>query len=194
MPATYRLFVSLLFVLYFCFEVTAHAGSVAAPPIALQNRVTAALEASNGFHNRFDAEVWLMVMSRHLKPFMAGKSKRLSFLRILHQEAVLAKVSPDLALALIQVESGFNQFAISSAGAEGYMQIMPFWARRAGKKPINLFDVRTNLRIGCTILRYYLDRSHNDWVRALARYNGSSGHAGYPYEVLRVLNTRWQPN
>lgn len=194
MPVVYRLFAPLLFVLYFCFKVTAYAGPFTAPPIALQNRVTAALKTSNGFYNRFDAEVWLMAMSRRLKPFMAGKSKRLGFLRILHQEAVLAKVSPDLALALIQVESGFNQFAISSAGAEGYMQIMPFWARRASMKPINLFDVRTNLRIGCTILRYYLDQSHNDWVKALARYNGSSGHAGYSYEVLKALNSRWQPN
>lgn len=135
-----------------------------------------------------------MAMSRRLKPFMASRSRRLNFLRILHQEAVFARVSPDLALALIQVESGFNQFAISSAGAEGYMQIMPFWARRANKRPVNLFDVRTNLRVGCTILRYYLDRTHNDWVRALALYNGSASRANYPYEVLKALNTRWQPN
>lgn len=193
--AAHRWHTTLFFVPVFFVSAVVHAGSLDnAPPPALQKRVTAALKASDGFHNHFDAEVWLMVMSRRLKPFMVGKKKRLNFLRILHQEAVFAKVSPDLALALIQVESGFHRFAISSAGAEGYMQIMPFWARDAGKRPVNLFNVRTNLRIGCTILRYYLDQTRNNWVRALARYNGSTGRASYPYEVLRVLNTHWQPN
>lgn len=183
-----------LAILLFFIGPVAYAGSSAVPPLALQYRVTAALKASDGFHSRFGAEVWLMAMSSRLKPFMAGRAKRLDFLRLLHQEAVFAKVSPDLALALIQVESGFNQFAISSAGAEGYMQIMLFWARNAGNRPVNLFDVRTNLRIGCTILRYYLDQTDNNWVQALARYNGSEGRAAYPYEVLKVLNTRWLPH
>ena len=132
-------------------------------------------------------------MSGRLAPFMPDPLQRVDFLRIVHQEALRARLEPELVLAVIQIESRFDRFALSSAGAQGYMQIMPFWLREIGDPQGNLFDPRTNLRMGCTILRYYLDRTHDDWVSALARYNGSSGRADYPYRVLRALNGRWAP-
>ena len=163
------------------------------PSAVLRNRMAAALKAGNDFRDRYDAEVWLMDMSNRLKPLMSGEAKRLKFLRILHEEAARANVPPGLALAVIQIESGFNRFAISRTGAEGYMQIMPFWMAEIGVPRKNLFDTRTNLRLGCTILRYYLDQARNDWIKALALYNGSTGRADYPYKVLKTLNTRWSP-
>lgn len=180
------------------FVAMAVAGRVVAAPAggpsaALRNRMAAALKAGNDFPDRYDAEVWLMDMSNRLKPFMSGQAKRLNFLRILHEEAVRANVPPGLALAVVQIESGFKRFAISKTGAEGYMQIMPFWIAQIGAPNKNLFDTRTNLRLGCTILRYYLDQARNDWVKALSLYNGSTGRADYPYKVLKTLNSRWSP-
>lgn len=171
----------------------AHAGPTGEPSAALRSRMAAALKAPDGFVDRYDAEVWLVDMSGRLAPFMPNAAARMSFLRILHEEATRAKLSPELVLAVIQIESRFDRFAISSSGAEGYMQIMPFWIEEIGGKGDNLFHTRTNLRMGCTILRYYLDQTHNDWVKALALYNGSSGRADYPYKVLSTLNHRWSP-
>jgi soluble lytic murein transglycosylase-like protein len=110
---------------------------------------------------------------------------------VLHQEADRANITPELALAVIHIESRFDRYAISSAGAQGYMQIMPFWLREIAGPEENLFHTRTNLRMGCTILRYYLDRSKGDLVKALARYNGSAGKPQYPALVIGVLNKRY---
>lgn len=169
------------------------AGPTGEPDAALRARMAAALKAPDGFVDRYAAEVWLVDMSTRLKPFMPDPTARIDFLTTLHQEAVRAKVPPELALAVIQIESRFDRFAISRSGAEGYMQIMPFWLDEIGAKGDNLFHARTNLRMGCTILRYYLDQTHDSWVKALARYNGSTGRADYPYKVLQALNTRWSP-
>jgi len=95
-------------------------------------------------------------------------------------------------LGLIEIESKFRKYAVSSAGARGYMQVMPFWTALVGTPDHNLFHLRTNLRYGCVILRHYLDLEKGDLVRALARYNGSLGKAtGYPDKVLRAWRTRW---
>ena len=102
-----------------------------------------------------------------------------------------ARLPPELVLALIQVESRFDRFAISSAGAQGLMQIMPFWLKQIGRPGDNLFKSTTNLRMGCTILRYYLDKEKGDMTRALARYNGSLGSHVYPNLVYSALRTRW---
>lgn len=171
----------------------AHAGPTGEPSAALRSRMATALQAPDGFVDRYDAEVWLVDMSGRLKRFMPDAAARISFLRMLHEEAARAKLSPELVLAVIQIESRFDRFAISRSGAEGYMQIMPFWIEEIGGKGDNLFHTRTNLRMGCNILRYYLDKTHDDWVKALARYNGSSGRADYPYKVLSALNGRWSP-
>jgi soluble lytic murein transglycosylase-like protein len=95
-------------------------------------------------------------------------------------------------LGLIEVESYFRRHAISSAGARGYMQIMPFWTRLIGNSdPASLFDMRTNIRMGCLILRHYLDIEHGDLFRALGRYNGSLGRPEYPNAVLKGWK-KWQ--
>lgn len=107
-------------------------------------------------------------------------------------EAALAGLSPELVLALIQVESAFDPTAVSSAGAQGLMQIMPFWKEVIGRPEDDLFDAALNLRYGCTILAHYLRVEEGDLTRALARYNGSLGQTWYPERVMRAWSTRWR--
>lgn len=183
----------LLAIALLALSSPAWAGPTGQPSAALRQRLQVALKAPDGFIDRYTAEVWLVDMSGRLKPFMPNAAARMRFLRLLHAEATRARVSPELILAVIQIESRFDRYAISSSGAEGYMQIMPFWLKEVGDKNGNLFSPETNLRMGCTILRYYLDQTHDDWVKALARYNGSAGRADYPYKVLQALNSRWSP-
>lgn len=167
------------------------AGPTGTPEPELRTLLTQAIVASDSFDDRFEAEVWLTDMNGRLQRFMGSGAERLEFLRLLHREAARARIPPELALAVIEVESRFDRFAISSAGAQGYMQIMPFWLKEIAGPEENLFHARTNLRMGCTILRYYLDRERGDLFKALARYNGSYGKPQYPDLVLRVLNRRW---
>lgn len=162
-----------------------------APDPALREALKHAVQASDSFRNRFHAEVWLMDMSRRLATRMPDAAKRLEFLRILHYEATRAELAPEWVLAVIQVESNFQRFAISSAGARGYMQVMPFWLAEIGRPEDNMFDTETNLRMGCTILRHYLDIEKGNLTRALARYNGSLGKTWYPDRVFRALDTAW---
>lgn len=150
-----------------------------------------AIKESNSFEDRFDAEVWLVDMSNRLKKKMPNPEKRLKLLRQIHLEASRAKLHPELVLAVIDVESNFDRFAISKAGAQGLMQVMPFWLKEIGQPRDSLFNVQTNLRMGCTILKYYLKKEKGDLTRALARYNGSLGRYKYPNKVFRLLNKRW---
>ncbi len=151
-----------------------------------------ATEASDSFSNRYDAEVWLVDMSHRLEYKVPDPEKRLRMLQQIHYEATRAELYPELVLAVIDVESNFNQFAISSAGAMGLMQVMPFWLKEIGHPDDNLFHLKTNLRMGCTILRYYLDMEKGDLTQALARYNGSKGSYRYTNKVFKVLNERWR--
>jgi soluble lytic murein transglycosylase-like protein len=157
----------------------------------LKQRLIAALAEHDDFIDRFDAEVWLTDMSQRLSKTIGEEPERLELLRHIHAEAARAKLPPELVLAVIQVESNFDRFAISEAGARGLMQVMPFWLKELGRPNDNLFDVATNLRIGCTILRYYLDKEKGDRVRALARYNGSAGSYRYPNLVFAALRNKW---
>jgi len=116
---------------------------------------------------------------------------RRRFLTVLHYEADRAGLDPQLVLGLIQVESGFNQYAISSSSAIGYMQVMPFWIRQIGEKGQDLFNLETNLRYGCTILRHYIDAEHGNLYMALGHYNGTPGRAHYPEQVLAAWKHRW---
>jgi len=150
-----------------------------------------AIKESNSFEDRFDAEVWLVDMSNRLKKKMPNPEKRLNLLRQIHREASRVKLHPELVLAVIDVESNFDRFAISKAGAQGLMQVMPFWLKEIGQPRDSLFNVQTNLRMGCTILKYYLNKEKGDLTRALARYNGSLGRHKYPNKVYKFLNTRW---
>ena len=150
-----------------------------------------AIKDSESFNDRFDAEVWLTDMSNRLKKKIKQPEKRLTLLRQIHHESSRAGLHPELVLAVIDVESNFDRFAISSAGAQGLMQVMPFWLKEIGKPRDSLFNVRTNLRMGCTILKYYLKKEKGDLTRALARYNGSLGRYKYPNKVFKLLNKRW---
>lgn len=151
-----------------------------------------AIEASDSFSNRYDAEVWLVDMSNRLAGKVPDPEKRLRMLQQIHYEASRAELYPELVLAVIDVESNFNQFAISRVGAMGLMQVMPFWLKEIGHPDDNLFNLKTNLRMGCTILRYYLDMEKGDLTQALARYNGSKGSYRYTNKVFKVLNERWR--
>jgi soluble lytic murein transglycosylase-like protein len=146
---------------------------------------------ADSFADRFDAEVWLVDMSNRLKPFIKDPRKRLELLRAVHREATLADLKPDLVLALIEVESHFDRYAVSRVGAQGLMQIMPFWKNEIGRPDDSLIDIDTNLRYGCRILQYYIKKEDGNWMNALARYNGSLGKYWYPERVMTAWKRRW---
>ncbi|THF62275.1 lytic transglycosylase domain-containing protein [Pseudothauera nasutitermitis] len=135
-----------------------------------------------------EAERWLADMSRRLERRIPDANYRRELLTTVHYEATRAGLDPQLVLGLIQVESNFRKYAVSTAGARGYMQVMPFWTEVIGTSADNLFHLRTNLRYGCTILRHYLDIEKGDLFRALGRYNGSLGKAHYP----NLVRTAWE--
>ncbi len=150
-----------------------------------------AVEADLGFEDRFDAQVWLLDMSQRLEKFVADPKTRIEMLQRVHYEARRVDIEPELVLAVIEVESAFDEYAISVSGARGLMQVMPFWLDEIGISDQNLFKINTNLRMGCTILRYYIDMEPDDLGRALARYNGSLGKTVYPDKVIAALQRNW---
>lgn len=143
------------------------------------------------FASEVEARHWLAAMSKRLASRIADRLRREEFLVSVHYEAKRAGLDPQLVLGVIQVESNFRKYAISRAGARGYMQVMPFWIGLIGRNDDNLFHLRTNLRFGCVILRHYLDQEKGDLFRALGRYNGSLGHPGYPSLVIRAWQRDW---
>lgn len=169
------------------------AAQAAEPPDpVLKSRLQQAVDSSDSFVDRFEAEVWLSDMDQRLarhRPKL-GADYRLDLLKQVHHEATRAAISPELVLAVIDIESRFDRYAISAVGAQGLMQVMPFWLKEIGHPEDNLFDLHTNLRMGCTILKYYLDKSDGDVRRALGRYNGTR-HRKYGDKVLNVLSSRW---
>ena len=134
---------------------------------------------------------WLTEMSRRLEKRIPDRSYREELLTTVHYEATRAGLDPQMVLGLIHVESAFRKYAVSDAGARGYMQVMPFWIKTIGLPEDNLFHLRTNLRYGCTILRHYLDVEKGDVFRALGRYNGSLGKAEYPNLVRAAWENHW---
>jgi soluble lytic murein transglycosylase-like protein len=182
----------------------AHAGAQVEEPLA--NSVRSALAASvndaappTAAFDNIEARLaylrWLGEMSNRLKKRKAEHVARVEFLETAWYESKRAGLEPSLLLGLIQVESGFRKYAISSAGARGYTQVMPFWARLIGNgDPRHLFHMQTNLRFGCVILRHYLDLERGDLYLALGRYNGSRGRPDYPNAVFASQRAwAWQP-
>jgi len=159
---------------------------------ALRELLRTAANESDSFADRFDAVVWLTDMSRRLERKLPDANFRVELLKNVHYEATRADLEPELVLSVIQIESNFDIFAISSAGARGLMQVMPFWLKEIGRPGDNLFKVQTNLRYGCTILRYYLDMEKGDRMRALSRYNGTR-ETRYASSVFRMLYGPWRP-
>jgi soluble lytic murein transglycosylase-like protein len=170
---------------------TATAATSERPDEELRRTLIKAIESSDSFKDRFEAEVWLTDMSHRLETRVKDPKERLTILKTVHYEAQRAELEPELVLALIDVESRYDRFAISSAGAQGLMQIMPFWLDEIGHPEDNLFHITTNIRLGCTILKYYLNREKGNLYRALARYNGSVGKYWYPNLVFNALSSRW---
>ncbi|MBL0075046.1 MAG: lytic transglycosylase domain-containing protein [Rhodocyclaceae bacterium] len=179
---------------------TAHAGNQQYEPLAAS--VQAALSAAiadkaapnphfSSVQEKLDWVNWQTEMSVRLAKRMPDRDTRLDFLRTVFYEAKRAGLDPQMVLGLIQVESGFHKYAVSKAGARGYMQVMPFWKKLIGNGDQNLFLMRNNLRFGCTILRHYLDIEKGDLYRALGRYNGSLGKPEYPNMVRGAWEKHW---
>jgi len=175
----------------------AQAGAQIYEPLAesVRGRLSAAIADKSvpelAFQDREAGHQWIFEMSRRLEKRIADRKQRLELLRTVHFEALRAGLDPQLVLGVIEVESGFRKYAVSKAGARGYMQVMPFWIKLIGARSNNLFHLRTNLRYGCLILRHYLDREKGDYFRALGRYNGSLGKPDYPRAVLAAWKVRW---
>lgn len=143
-------------------------------------------------HQRINYLNWLGAMSTRLREDLPDLQSRIEFLETTWYEARRAGLDAALVLAVIEVESAFRKYAISSAGATGYMQVMPFWTRVVGDGDRSkLFHMQSNLRYGCAILRMYLDQEEGDYFLALGRYNGSRGQSAYPDAVLRAWK-RWE--
>ncbi len=187
----------LIAILLFLNAAGAFAGAQIYEPLsasvqaALHKAVSDARPPSSSFSNPMDAVEWLAEMSPRLEKRIPNQEYRLDLLRSVHYEATRAGLDPQLVLGLMQVESGFRKYAVSSAGARGYMQVMPFWIKLIGRPDDNLFDLRTSLRYGCTILRHYLDIEKGDLFRALGRYNGSLGRPEYPNMVRAAWQNQW---
>lgn len=163
----------------------------AATRSALQRAVADQAVNGSSFQSDAQAQHWVASMSERLRGKLADPLGRSDFLRTVHYEASRAGLDPQLVLAVIQVESNFRKYAVSRAGAMGYMQVMPFWTQLIGRSDDNLFHLRTNLRFGCVILRHYLDQEKGDLYRALGRYNGSLGRPEYPNLVVRAWQRDW---
>ena len=159
---------------------------------ALRQFLEHTIASTASFDDRFDAEVWLVDMQARLAAFIESPNERLQLLKQVHQTATASGITPELVLALIEVESTFDRFAVSRAGAQGYMQVMPFWKAEIGRSEDNLTDQATNLRYGCRILQFYLERERGDLRRALAAYNGSLGSRRYSDKVHRAWLMRWR--
>jgi len=180
-----------------CAQGAALAGAQVYEPLAtdVQTALSKAVSDSapliSAFRSKVDEVNWLSAMSRRLDSRMRDYKTRIAFLKSVHYEATRAGLDPQLVLGLIQVESGFKKYAVSRAGARGFMQVMPFWTKLIGAKGDDLFDMRKNIRYGCVILRHYLDVEKGDLYRALGRYNGSLGRPEYPRAVESAWKHRW---
>jgi soluble lytic murein transglycosylase-like protein len=181
-----------------CFPLHAAAGAQQYEPLAdsvrvrLSSMVSDRAAATMNFRSSGDAQRWLDEMEQRLARRVPDRKQRLELLRTVHYEATRARLDPQLVLGVIEVESGFRKYAVSHAGARGYMQVMPFWIKLIGQPKHNLFHLRSNLAYGCAILRHYLDLEDGDYFRALGRYNGSLGQIDYPRQVLAAWKIRWK--
>jgi soluble lytic murein transglycosylase-like protein len=162
-----------------------------APDPELREVLREAAFAADSFEDRYHAEVWLTDMSARLARQVTSPEERMEILTRVHYEASRVELPPELILAVIEVESNFDRYAVSVAGALGLMQVMPFWKDEIGRPDDNLNHVDTNLRYGCTILKFYLDKENGDLRRALGRYNGSLGKRKYPNKVIDKLSYKW---
>ena len=178
--------------------IAAHAGAQVYEPLAdsvrqrLSRMVADRAPPSMHFREPTDAQRWLTEMDRRLEKRIPDRQQRLELLRTVQYESTRSLLDPHLSLGGIGGESAFRKYAVSRAGARGYMQVMPFWVKLIGQPNHNLFHLRTNIAYGCAILRHYLDLEKGDYYRALGRYNGSLGKPEYPNLVLAAWRGRWK--
>jgi soluble lytic murein transglycosylase-like protein len=181
-----------------CWPLSAIPGAQIYEPLAdsVRQRLSAMVSdrapAAMHFREPSDGQRWLAEMDRRLEQRIPDRQQRLELLRTVQYEATRARLDPQLVLGVIEVESGFRKYAVSRAGARGYMQVMPFWVKLIGQPSHNLFHLRINLAYGCAILRHYLDIEKGDYWRALGRYNGTLGKPEYPNQVLAAWRGRWK--
>ena len=159
---------------------------------ALRDFLDDTINSAQSFEDRYDAEVWLVDMSARLERFVKDPTYRLDLLKDIHAAAIRADLPPELVLAVIEVESHFDRFAISRVGAQGMMQVMPFWKDEIGRPDDNLTMNKTNFAYGCRILQFYLQREDGHLHKALARYNGSVGRRVYSDKVYRAWSKHWR--
>lgn len=186
----YRALIGFLLV-----TLTGLAGPAAGAPAVdtvLLEKLATSLAANAPAADNFDAQVWLVATETRLRRYVKDADTRLRILRNVFTEASRVSVDPDLVLAVMHVESYFDPYAISRVGAQGLMQVMPFWRRELGREQDNLTHIETNIRYGTTILAHYLERSDGDLVEALGRYNGSRGRLKYPELVVNRWRRFWQ--
>jgi len=185
-----RAFLTLVFALALSAPLAARAGAQQYEPLSASVRSAMSRAVSDKgvpqlrFKEPEDGYRWLMEMSDRLAKRIPNAKYRIELLKTVHYEATRAGLDPQLVLGIIHVESGFKKYAVSTAGARGLMQVMPFWVNLIGEGEHNLFHLRANIRYGCVILRHYLDIEKGDLYRALGRYNGSLGKPEYPNLVL----------
>ncbi len=179
-----------------CFSLWCVAASANNSPPTVDQQLRQALKSSinqaHSFEDRFDAEVWLIASSEKLKRFIKDPKERFHILQKIHLAASREGLEPELVLAVIQIESAFNPYAVSRVGAQGMMQVMPFWKKEIGREDDNLIDIDTNLRYGCSILKHYLKREKGHYANALARYNGSYGSYKYSRKVMNAWLDYWR--
>ena len=181
-----------------CYTLHGHAddtrSNTAKPEIddELRTLLKQTIAASDSFEDRFDAEVWLASKMNRMERFIKDPEERFAILRKVHSAATQAGLQPEVVLAVIEVESRFDSYAVSRVGALGIMQVMPFWKEEIGRPDDNLINLDVNLRYGCTILKYYLDKAEGRIAEALARYNGSYGQYWYPQRVMVAWERNWR--
>lgn len=180
----------LLLLILGCFCANAFADRQQDPELG--KLLQQALTAGQCFEDKYDQQVWLAAMEPQLKRILEDQAERAEILYHVHCEAKRLQLPPALVMSVIDVESRFDRWAVSYAGAVGLMQVMPFWPRELGMSNQELVRIPQNIRMGCTILKFYLDREKGDYTRALARYNGSVGRRNYSDLVLARLAKRWQ--
>lgn len=172
-------------------DVPAAAPDEQMDPVLLE-KLAETLAANHVATDFFDAQVWLMASEQRLTRYLDDPDERLELLQLVYRESQRTALDPDLVLAVMQVESHFDRYAISRVGAQGLMQVMPFWRAELGRPQDNLTEVETNIIYGTTILAHYLEVSRGDLVDALARYNGSRGRLDYPELVVAAWRKVWR--
>jgi soluble lytic murein transglycosylase-like protein len=159
----------------------------------LRTVVQKAIVQAECFTDHYDSAVWYTLMEPRLRRIVKAKDERLDILREVYCEthrAGEARLPPGLVMGVMEIESRFDRWAVSSSAAVGLMQVMPFWPEQLGMRRYELVHIAPNIRMGCAILRFYLKYEHNDVRKALARYNGSIGRRDYPDKVINAW-TRW---